>query len=61
MTDRHCRIGRVAIRRPIYIPGYTFIERLEPVEDYDEPPQEYRSPPTWWIYRHNNPEVGRYT
>lgn len=57
MTDRHCRIGRVAVSRPLYIPGYTFLERVDLVEDYDDPAPQT---PTWFVYRHSNADVGRY-
>lgn len=57
MTDRHCRIGTVAVKRPIYIPGYKFLERVELVEDYDDPAPANS---TWYLYRHHNINVGRF-
>lgn len=58
MTDRHCRIGRIAVPQRIEIPGYTLVDFFEQCEDYDAPPPA--PPSTWFVYRHHNPEVGRY-
>ncbi len=61
MIDRHCCIGRIAVTRPLPdIPGYTFLERVELVEDYDLPPDQRVIGAVWHIYRHHDKQVGRY-
>lgn len=61
MTDRHCRIGRIATKHPLpRIPGYTLIYVADTIEDYDEPPCDRKPAPIWWVYRHHDTNVGRY-